>query len=226
MALPVAELVARIGFDPGVAPALWQQALTHKSAEGQPHFERLEFLGDAVLKLVVSDWLFERYPDLPEGEMTKVRARAVSDETLARVALTLNLGEYLILGPAEKRNRGKTKVGTLASSLEAILGAIYTVHGYAAANGFLNDYLGPEFATSIAVGGQDNYKALLQEYTQQRYKSVPDYRLAAEVGPEHDRYYDMEVWVAGERLGGGRGRSKKAAEQVAAAEALAAIRTI
>lgn len=224
MALPIAELIERLGFDPAVEPALWRQALTHKSAEGQPHYERLEFLGDAVLKLVVSQWLYERFASLPEGEMTKVRARVVSDETLARVALTLNLGEYLNLGPAEKRNRGKTKVGTLASAFEAILGAIYTVHGYAAADAFLQTYLGPEFTTGVEVGGQDNYKAVLQEYTQQRYKSVPEYRLVAEIGPEHDRFYDMDVWVAGERLGGGRGRSKKAAEQVAAAEALAAIR--
>ena len=110
-------------------------------------------------------------------------------------------------------------VGTLASSLEAILGAIYTVHGYAAADTFLQTCLGPEFTTGVAVGGQDNYKAVLQEYTQQRYKSVPEYRLVAEIGPEHDRYYDIDVWVAGERLGGGRGRSKKAAEQAAAERA-------
>lgn len=224
MPLPVSELVERLGFDPAIEPAMWQLALTHKSAEGLPHYERLEFLGDAVLKLAVSQWLYTRFPTMPEGEMTKIRARVVSDETLARVATQLNLGEYLILGPAEKRTRGKTKVGTLASSLEAILGTIYTVHGYEAADRFLQAHLDAEFTTSIAVGGQDNYKAVLQEYTQRTFKTVPEYRLAAEVGPEHDRFYDIEVWVQGERRGAGRGRSKKAAEQAAASAALDAIR--
>jgi ribonuclease-3 len=224
MARPFAELITQLGFDPGAQAAMWQQALTHRSAEGQPHYERLEFLGDAVLKLVVSEWLYEREPGKSEGEMTKVRARVVSDEALARVALRMELGEYLILGPAEKRSRGKTKVGTLASAFEALLGVIYLAHGYEAAVRFLDTWLADEYATSLAVGGLDNYKALLQELTQGRFKSLPEYRLAAEIGPEHDRFYDVEVWVAGERRGAGRGRSKKAAEQQAAQEALASMR--
>jgi ribonuclease III len=224
MARPVEDLITKLGFDPAVQPALWRQALTHKSTEGQPHYERLEFLGDAVLKLVVSQWLYDGDAAMPEGEMTKVRARVVSDEALARVAADLELGEYLILGPAEKRSRGKTKVGTLASSFEALLGVVFLVHGQDAADGFLKTWLGAEFATSLMVGGQDNYKALLQEHTQRRYKTVPEYKLVAEIGPEHDRFYEVEVWVAGARQGAGRGRSKKAAEQQAAAEAMAAIR--
>lgn len=226
MARPVSDLVAALGFDPAAASAMWEQALTHRSTEGQPHYERLEFLGDAVLKLVVSQWLYEREPGKDEGEMTKVRARVVSDETLARVAVRMELGEYLILGPAEKRSRGKTKVGTLASAFEALLGAIYLTLGYDAAAGFLDTWLADEFKTSIAVGGLDNYKAVLQELTQSRYKSLPEYKLAAEIGPEHDRYYDVEVWVDGHRRGAGRGRSKKAAEQQAAQEALASIRSL
>jgi ribonuclease-3 len=224
MARPVADLVASLGFDPEAAAALWQQALTHRSAEGQPHYERLEYLGDAVLKLVVSQWLYERHPGLNEGEMTKVRARVVSDETLANVARRMELGEHLVLGPAEKRSRGKTKVGILASALEAVLGAIYLTHGYARAEGFMDEWLADELRTSLEVGGQDNYKAVLQEYTQSRFKALPEYRMVAEIGPEHDRSYDVEVWVAGERRGAGRGRSKKAAEQQAAQDALGAIR--
>lgn len=224
MARPVAELVAHLGFDPAHNPDLWRQALTHRSAEARPHFERLEFLGDAVLKLVASQWLFERHADFDEGQMTKVRARAVSDETLARVALTMELGEYLILGAAEKRTRGKGKVGILASCLEAVLGTIYLTHGYAAANDFLGRWLTEEFETSIRLGGSDNHKAVLQELTQGRYKSLPEYRPAGESGPEHDRSYSVEVWIAGQRRGAGSGKSKKSAEQNAAEDALGHIR--
>lgn len=220
MAKPVEEFVARLGFEPDLAPELWRQALTHRSAEGQPHYERLEYLGDAVLKLVVSEILFERHPGMSEGEMTKVRARAVSDDTLAKVAREMKLGDHLVLGAAEKRTRGKEKVGILASSLEAVLGVIYLKVGYDAVFKFLDQWLAGELAEAIRLGGLDNYKAVLQELTQQAYKSLPEYRLIAEIGPEHDREYDIGVWIAGECRGVGRGRSKKSAEQMAAAQAL------
>ena len=118
---PLADLESALGVE--LDPQRLEQALTHRSAEGQPHYERLEYLGDAVLKLVVSQWLFEREPGKDEGEMTKVRARVVSDETLARVAMRMALGDHLVLGPAEKRSSGRTKVGTLASRLGWRLGA-------------------------------------------------------------------------------------------------------
>lgn len=224
MARPVLDLVERIGFDRTVAPELWTQALTHKSAESIANYERLEFLGDAVLKLVVSQWLYDRAPAMPEGEMTKVRARVVSDEVLARVAVAMEIGPHLVLGPSEKRSAGRTKVGTLASAFEAMLGVVHQVHGYAAADAFLKTWLGPEYETALEVGGQDNYKALLQEHSQKLHKTVPEYRLVEEIGPQHDRFYAIEVWVNGVRLGAGQARTKRAAEQEAAAEALQSLR--
>lgn len=220
MTRPVEDLATRLGYDPTVSPELWRQALTHRSAEQRPHYERLEFLGDAVLKLVASEWLFQRFPGLDEGQMTKVRARAVSDEALARAARQLDLGPHIILGAAEKRTSGREKVGILASALEAVLGVVYLAHGYEAASAFLSIWLADEFEAAVRIGGQDNHKAVLQEWTQQRYKSLPVYRLVAESGPEHDRTYEIEVQVHGKALGVGLGKSKKSAEQAAAARAL------
>lgn len=221
MTRPAADLATRLGFDPEVGADLWRQALTHRSAETRPHYERLEFLGDAVLKLVVSQWLFEQHPGFDEGQMTKVRARAVSDEALARAAQALDLGPWLILGTAEKRTKGREKVGILASSFEALLGAIYLSRGMEAASDFLKQWLMEEFETSIRLGGQDNHKAVLQEWTQGRYKRLPTYRQVGESGPEHERTYEIEVLIGDTPYGVGRGKSKKSAEQAAAAAALA-----
>lgn len=220
----IEELIEKLGFDPGRSPELWRQALTHRSAEGQPHYERLEFLGDAVLKLVVSDWLYARQPAMSEGEMTKVRASVVSDATLSRVAEQIGLGAYLIVGPAEKGTRGKGRVGILASSFEAVLGVVHLSEGAAAADAFLQRWLADELAEALRVGGQDNFKAVLQEYTQGRFKKLPEYRLVGEIGPEHDRRYDIAVYIEGDCLGVGRGTSKKHAEQQAAAKALEALK--
>jgi ribonuclease-3 len=220
MTRPVDDLVQRLGFQPGPQPGLWREALTHSSAEERPHYERLEFLGDAVLKLVVSDWLYARYPGMNEGQMSTVRGRAVSDEILARTARELELGPHLILGAAEKRTQGREKVGILASSFEALIAAVYLNHGYPAAATMLDRWLAPEFERSLTLGKLENHKALLQEHTQARLKSLPAYRVVAEEGPVHDRTYEIEVLVAGEPQGRGRGKSKQAAEQAAAAVAL------
>ncbi|MDB5095879.1 MAG: RNAse [Cyanobacteria bacterium RYN_339] len=221
MTRPVEALVERLGFAPGPDPAIWREALTHSSSEARPHYERLEFLGDAVLKLVVSVWLYERYPGMNEGQMSTVRGRAVSDEILAVTARSLDLGPHLILGTAEKRSQGREKVGILASAFEALLAAVYLTHGYAAAAAFLDQWLAPEFERSLKLGKLENHKALLQEYTQAKFKSLPAYRVVAELGPVHDRTYEVEVLVAGEPRGLGRGKSKQSAEQAAAAVALA-----
>lgn len=224
MTRPVEALVARLGFPADPPDPRFHEALTHPSAEERPHYERLEFLGDAVLKLIVSRWLYDRHPDLAEGGMTKVRARTVSDETLARVAVTMELGPHLILGAAEKRSKGRTKVGILASAFEALLGAVYLIGGEAAADDFLGRWLAPELAESLALGGSENAKAVLQEFTQGARRALPSYYLVEAKGPDHDRRYVVEVVVAGESLGRGEGTSKKSAEQNAAVEALAALR--
>ena len=217
MARPVLDLVERIGFDRTVAPELWTQALTHKSAESVANYERLEFLGDAVLKLVISQWLYDRAPHMPEGEMTKVRARVVSDEVLARVAVAMELGPHLVLGPSEKRSAGRTKVGTLASAFEAMLGVVHQVHGYAAADAFLRTWLGPEYETALEVGGQDNYKALLQEHSQKLHKTVPEYRLVERSGPDHAAKFTVAVSIKGVGEAEASGSSKQEAETLAAA---------
>ena len=224
MTRPVEALVERLGLPADPPDPRFREALTHPSADARPHYERLEFLGDAVLKLVVSRWLYDRHPGLDEGGMTKVRARTVSDETLARVAVAMDLGPHLILGPAEKRSKGRTKVGILASAFEALLGAVYLTAGEAGADAFLARWLAPELAQSLVLGGSENNKAVLQEHTQGLALGLPTYRLVDTLGPDHDRRYVVEAAVAGEALGRGEGPSKKAAEQAAAAEALAALR--
>lgn len=224
MKVGIAAFIAGLGCPERGDPDLWRQALTHSSAEGRSHYERLEFLGDAVLKLVVSQWLYQEHTSLDEGEMTKVRARAVSDATLARVALEMGLADQIIYGPAEKKSPSRGKVGILASSFEAVLGVVFLTGGTAAADAFLARWLGPELDISLRLGGRENYKAVLQELTQGRWKCLPEYRLLRETGPEHEREYEIGVWVAGEPRGEGRGKSKKSAEQQAAQAALEAIR--
>ncbi len=224
MTRPVEALVERLGYPAEPLDPRFREALTHPSADERPHYERLEFLGDAVLKLIVSRWLYDRHPGLDEGGMTKVRARTVSDETLARVALTMDLGPHLILGGAEKKSKGRTKVGILASAFEALLGAVYLTGGEAAADAFLARWLAPELAESLELGGSENAKAVLQELTQAVRRTLPTYLLVETKGPDHDRRYIVEVVVAGEPLGRGEGTSKKAAEQVAAADALSTLR--
>jgi ribonuclease-3 len=222
---PVEALVARLGLPADPPDPRFREALTHPSSDAHPDYERLEFFGDAVLKLVVSRWLYDRHPELDEGGMSKVRARTVSDETLAIAAEALELGPHLILGAAEKKSRGREKVGILASSFEAVLGAVYLTAGDDAAEAFLERWLGPEFRRSLQLGGRENAKAVLQELTQGADRTLPAYRLVDTLGPPHDRRYVIEVLVGGEPLGRGEGPSKKAAEQHAAAEALAALRT-
>lgn len=226
MPRPVAELVAALGHpEPDAAAlALWAQALTHASAEGRPNYERLEYLGDAVLKLAVSEALYALAPERREGEMTEIRAEVVSDATLARVAERHGWASYLTLGPAEKRAGGTAKPAILASSLEAAFGAALLLYGRDRAVAWVLALLAPELAHGVAHAGEANAKARLQEWTQGRLKILPRYALEGESGPEHDRRYHVGVWVGTERLGLGNGPSKKAAEQDAARQALIALR--
>lgn len=225
MTRPIEAFVAKLGLPSDPPDPRFREALTHASAEGGINYERLEFLGDAVLKLVVSRWLYRDHPGLNEGAMTVVRARAVSDETLARVADDLELGAHLILGNSEKRSAGRRKVGILASAFEAVLGAVYLSAGEDAADAFLARWLGPELARSLELAGAENAKALLQEHAQKLAIALPDYQLVDSHGPPHERLYVVAVALNGQELGRGEGTSKKAAEQAAATEAMATIRT-
>jgi ribonuclease-3 len=211
-------------------PELLQLALTHRSRaneEGRDeHYERLEFLGDAVLGLVAAEWLYLGHPDLPEGELSKMKAQLVSRTALAQHAQALDLGASLRLGVGEERSGGRTKPSLLADSLEAVLGAIYLDGGLAAASRVIEALFGGRAAGSGEVGGTTHLlggdaKTTLQEAVQALGWPLPEYRLTAATGPDHSKLFTVECWVGGRRAGGGEGTSKKTAEQRAAADALA-----
>jgi ribonuclease-3 len=183
-------------------------------------YERLEFLGDAVLSLVVGDYLYRREPDLNEGGLAKQRARIVNEAALASVAVRLNLGRYLLLGRGEEKGGGRQRPSMLADAVESVIGAVYIDSGYGVVHAMVTRWLG-ELADDIQRAG-DDFKSRLQERLQRR-RQMPRYRIAQEEGPDHARTFVAIVEVNGRPLGEGRGRSKKEAEQAAAAIALGRI---
>jgi ribonuclease-3 len=183
-----------------------------------PSNERLEFLGDAVLGLVVTDHVFRTYPHLPEGELAKVRATVVSAAALAEVAAELELGDAILLGKGEAQSGGREKPSILADALEAVIGATYIDGGWAAAADLVLELLGPRIAeAALGPGGQD-YKTRLQELAARRFDGLPAYAIDDE-GPDHAKRFVATVVVGGRRRGRGEGRSKKQAEQAAAKSA-------
>ncbi|HWG93193.1 MAG TPA: ribonuclease III [Mycobacteriales bacterium] len=208
-------------------PELAERALTHRSYAyengGLPDNERLEFLGDAVLGLVVTDALYTAHPDLPEGQLAKLRAGVVSTRALADVARTLGLGDWLRLGKGEESTGGRDKSSILADTLEALLGAVYLDRGLAGAALVVRQLFGPLLADVAAQDGGRDWKTTLQELVASAGLGVPEYR-TSETGPPHDREFTARAVVAGEVRGSGTGRTKKAAEQVAAEQACRALR--
>jgi len=203
--------------------SLLDAALTHTSAlsaGGVRAGEQLEFLGDAVLGLVIADLLLHAFPHLDEGELSKRRATLVRAPTLAAKARALGIGEALRLGRGEDRGGGRTKSSILASTYEAVLGAIYRDGGFERARAVITRHFTEDLARG-GVAGAPDWKTLLQERIQARHRTVPEYRLAAEEGPAHARLFTAEVWVAEQYLARGQGRSKREAEQQAARAALA-----
>ncbi|HEY8020483.1 MAG TPA: ribonuclease III [Thermoanaerobaculia bacterium] len=209
---------------------LLELALSHRSFTNEQgaseNYERLEFLGDAVLGLVASEWLYRAHPHLPEGELSKLKAHAVSKSALAPYAEQIELGAALRLGVGEERSGGRTKLSLLADSLEALFGAVFLDAGLEAAREVVLPML--TAALSDAPGersraiGTDS-KTRLQELAQARGWSLPEYRLIAEAGPDHNKTFTVECWLAGAAAGRGEGPSKKIAEQRAAADALAGL---
>src|SRR5688572_11152590 len=202
-----------------VDPSLLQRALAHRSwvaeSPGQVSNERLEFLGDAVLGLVVTDHIFRTYPDLPEGELAKVRASVVSAAALAEVAVELELGPALRLGKGEDASGGREKPSILADATEAVIGAVYLDGGWDAASELVLDLLGERIgAAALGPGGQD-YKTRLQELAAREHEALPEYEVADE-GPDHAKRFYATVSLKGVAYGMGEGRSKKQAEQAAA----------
>lgn len=203
-------------------PALLKLALTHRSVSsedpGRKDNERMEFLGDAVLQLVVTDLLYDRYPQLAEGQMAKVRAAAVSRSTLAEVARHLEIGSHVELAISEEATGGRDKDSILADAVEAVIGAIYLDGGLEAARRVIVALWSERVAERARHPGVKDYKTRLQELIA-RDGVRPVYEVMGS-GPDHDRHFSAVVTVSGTRYGTGEGRSKKEAEQAAAREAL------
>lgn len=206
-------------------PELLELALTHRShanERGLPeHYERLEFLGDAVLGMVAAEWLYRRFPHLPEGELSKLKAQLVSRMPLAHYAELLELGAALRLGIGEERSGGRAKASLLADSMEAVFGAVFLDGGVAAAAKVIHPMLG---ALKEAGEGRppldSDSKTRLQELVQALGRDLPEYRLVEAAGPDHSKVFTVECWLSGAPSGRGEGPSKKVAEQRAAADAL------
>jgi ribonuclease III len=210
-------LVDGIGVD--ISDDLLELALTHRSFAyengGLPTNERLEFLGDSVLGLVITETLFSTHPNVPEGHLAKLRAAVVNSRALADVARTLGLGDCIRLGRGEISTGGSDKSSILADTLEALLGAIYLQHGLAESARVIHRLFDPLMREAALLGAGLDWKTSLQELTAQRGIGVPEYHLK-ETGPDHEKSFTANVWVGERSFSTGSGRSKKEAEQQAA----------
>lgn len=205
-------------------PEYLEHALTHKSYANENrltvHNERLEFLGDAVLNLAVSEYLMNICPDSTEGILSRIRAAVVSEPTLANVARRIGLGDFILLGKGEEQTGGRDKDSLLADCLEAVIASVYLDSGQASATEFIIKFFEDMIKKSCEAGGIVDYKTELQELCQERLKQLPKYRVVSESGPDHQKIFKVELLINGQQYGSGSGRSKKEAEQHAAKEAL------
>ncbi len=208
-------------------PALLENALTHSSyanenrAKGVQSNERLEFLGDSVLGMVVADYLFRVHPDLPEGDLTRTRAALVCETSLAEVAQQLDLGAYLKLGKGEDAGGGRTRPSIVADAVEAVLAAVYLDGGIGSARKIIRRFI---LDREEEKGASRDYKTALQELVQRESGQVLNYRLISSEGPDHAKIFSVEVDLNGAPVGQGRGHSKKEAEQAAAKAAIAKLK--
>jgi ribonuclease-3 len=209
-------------LDTEVEPGLLRLALTHRSYAyengGLPTNERLEFLGDSVLGIVITETLYQSYPDWSEGRLAKLRAAVVNAGALADVARTLGLGDYLYLGRGEETTGGRDKSSILADTMEAVFGAIYLDSGIDAARAVIHALFDPLIAAAAELGAGLDWKTSLQEVAASAGLGLPDYQVT-DVGPDHAKEFSATAVIGGEILGEGSGRSKKVAEQRAAAQA-------
>jgi ribonuclease-3 len=207
---------------------LLEHALTHRShvaLQRERSNERLEFLGDAVLGLIVCQHLFHIYPEKREGELTEVKSRLVSKAVLAERAQQMGLGKYLLMSESESRNGGRERQSILADGYEALIAAIYLDHGLKTVSKFVKREILSDMEKLISSEEAVNYKSLLQHETQGRSLGNLRYRLKAELGPEHNKTFDIEVWIGRKKFGKGNGRTRKEAEQRAASAALVKLRS-
>jgi ribonuclease-3 len=225
---PIGSFGARLGYEFSERVSL-EAALAHRSwcaeNEGNRSNERLEFLGDSVLGLVVTDHIYRTYPDLPEGELAKVRSSVVNAQALAEAALGLDLGAAVKLGKGEDASGGREKPSILSDAFEAVIGAIYLDGGWEAASEFVLRMLGEMIEEAAAGPGGQDYKTRLQELAAQHYPDLPRY-LVDDEGPDHAKTFYARVYIGPDEQGQGRGRSKKQAEQAAARAAWESLRRL
>ena len=227
---PAEAFAARIGL-PVRDVDLLEQALVHSSWHHEHrdaaigHNERLEFLGDVVVNLAISEALYARYPDDDEGYLSARRAAIVSTTGLARLAGRIELGQALLLGEGEAQRSGRRRPSLLASTFEAVAGALYLDLGFDRVRDWLVELAGPELDADAPIGALKSPKSRLQELTQRHSGERPTYRLVDATGPDHEKSFRIEVWVDGQLLGVGEGPSRRSAETAAAAQALDRLRS-
>lgn len=200
--------------------ALTHPSIAHEQGAGQLHNQRLEFLGDAVLQLVVTTWLYERYPELGEGPLTQARAQIVNRTTLARHGHALDLGSHLVLSRGEETSGGRNRPSTVADALEAVMGAVFMDAGYDRSRDVVLRIFQDTLLALKVVPNVSNPKGQLQELLQASSPEPPRYAVVSVTGPEHNRVFECTVHHLGRLLGRGSGRSKKLAEGAAALDAL------
>lgn len=211
------ELELKLGYQ-FKKPETLSRSLVHPSCRGQGGlYERLEFLGDAVIGLVASDLLYRAFPNCSEGSLSQMRASLVNAKVLASKARRLGLGGFLKMGKGEEKSGGREKLSVLAAAFEVVVGAVYLDGGIEPARELIQREIAPDLESRPML---EDYKTNLQEFCQKVFRKVPDYRLVASRGPDHDPEFETEISLEGRVLGQGRGKSKKESEQQAAEEAL------
>lgn len=220
------KTILRYGFR---NKSLLNQALTHKSYTNEKNLERssdnerLEFLGDSVLGVVISHMLYNECPGEDEGVLTRYKSQLVSGETLARIAKDVTLGEYLLLGKGEEASGGRKHVSNLMCALEAIIGAIFLDGGLKASHNFIGRLFRLEIQLVKEGKGLKDYKSIFQQIVLRKFKTTPSYKIISEIGPDHKKHFIIEAVVANKRYGIGSGPNKKSAEQASAKEALSTL---
>ncbi len=203
---------------------LLKEALTHKSYKSPVNNERLEFLGDAVLDLIVGEYLFKKFPKANEGELSKLRASLVNEEGFAKLANKLKIGDFIFISQAEENNHGRTKPSLLSNAFEAVMGAIYLEEGLERVRKIVLELLEEAYPKIDLNSLFKDYKTTLQELTQARYGVTPTYKLLGSSGPDHKKEFEVAVQLHNETIATAKGRSKKNAQQEAAKKALAILK--
>lgn len=221
----IKKLLKKLGIK-DIKEELLNEALTHpsfnfeKNAENAPDYERLEFLGDSVLRLCMSEYLFDKYPDYNEGKLTKIRSYLVSDEYLAKIAVVLNLGSCLNIGIHEEKDGGREKESILACSLEAVFGAVYKSSGFESIKEIIYNLYRSSDEDIDNILLSYNSKEILQQYTQSLNRDLPEYKIIKESGPAHKKIYEIAVFYHNNEIGRGKAKTKKEAEKIAALDAI------